>query len=82
MRVERLWGLKVISDQISAIRKQEKPYTEVTENAEFAEKRKGRGWRLAAIVPRSLHWARAEKRPRCGRDDRTRKTGELQELKV
>jgi hypothetical protein len=41
--VERLWGLKVISELISAIRKQEKAYTEVTESAEFAEKRKARG---------------------------------------
>jgi len=30
---------KVISDQISAIRRQEKAYAEVTENAEFAEKK-------------------------------------------
>jgi len=32
--------LKVISDQISAIRRQEKNYAEFTEDAEFAEKRK------------------------------------------
>ena len=38
VRVERLWGLKVIGEQIWAIRKQEKAYTEVTESAEFAEK--------------------------------------------
>jgi len=30
---------KVISDQISAIRKKEKAYTEITEDAEFAERR-------------------------------------------
>jgi hypothetical protein len=32
---------RVISDQISAIRRQEEAYTEVTEGAEFAENRDG-----------------------------------------
>jgi hypothetical protein len=36
---------RVISDQISAIRRQEKAYTKIAEDAKFAEKRKrdGRG---------------------------------------
>jgi hypothetical protein len=40
-------GRGQIGDQISAIRKKEKAYAEVTESAEFAEKRKDEEQRIS-----------------------------------